>query len=356
MIIRFKKTTLALVAILLLVLPASQPMLAGEGSRAGMEPQSGESIFDQIAKSEVAEFSITVELDSLIQNKRSIDYRPASFSYQDPSGKSHHYDIKVKLRGKFRRKVCDFPPIKMKFPKNQLKAAGLSDMNELKLITHCLEDSDRSNDLVLREYLIYKMYNELTPNSLRVQLAKVTYVDVNNNKKITRWGVLLEDEEELVARRGAVLCDTMGQPVSKFNTAQERISSLFQYMIGNTDWSYELLRNVELVRIGDSKLIPVPYDFDFSTLVSAPYARPNSNVGQKSMRDRIFMGHSTSASELYSTFSLFRLKKQNMMNVVANFKYLDMETREAMLDYLYSFYAIIEKEETAQEIMFAKDF
>ncbi len=320
-------------------------------------PQVGESIFDQISQQEVVQIHLTLELDTLLQKDVNVDYRPANFTFKDKDGQSHSYDIRIRPRGKFRRKVCDFPPLKLKFKKNQLAMAGLSDLNDLKLVTHCLDGSDRSRDLVLREYLVYKLYNELTPNSFRVQLAKITYQDSNNPKyKTIQWGILLEDKDELSMRRGNPICDTMGQPAASFIPAQERINSVFQYMVGNTDWSYDVLRNVVLLRQEDGMLVPVPYDFDFSAFVSAPYARPNSDVGQKSMRDRIFMGYSTSADELYSTFSYFRSKKRALLNVVDNFRYLDIELRDALHEYLDSFFRTIEREEKAQEAMFSKSF
>ncbi|MBK9015576.1 MAG: hypothetical protein IPM82_16760 [Saprospiraceae bacterium] len=45
----------------------------------------------------------------------------------------------------------------------------------------------------------------------------------------------------------------------------------------------------------DGGLIPVPYDFDFSAIVVAPYARLNTDVGQKRIGDRVFMGNAASA-------------------------------------------------------------
>ena len=358
MITRLKHVLMALCATLFFFAFTSCAPSLGMGDEwENFIPHSGQSIFDMINRQEVVEMTIVAELDSLIQSRRTDDYRPASFSYMDESGVRHAYEIKIKPRGKYRRKVCDFPPLKLKFSKDQLQAAGLSDLNELKLVTHCLDDKTIGQDLVLREYLTYKMYNELTPNSLRVQLVKITYQDPHDSSyKITRWGFLLEDEEEFVNRRGGELCECMGQPVEAFNGSQERVASMFQYMIGNTDWSLEMKRNVELLRAADGKLIPVPYDFDFSTFVSAPYARPNMDVGQKSMRDRVFMGHSTTARDLYSTFSYFRSKKEALLDIVYKFKYLDTETREAMLEYLETFFRIIEKEEVAQEVMFTRNF
>jgi hypothetical protein len=358
MIARLKLFSILCAGMLLLAFTSCAATLAVEDDQWDEYlPHSGLSIFDMINRQEVVEMTIVTSLDSLILHRKGDDYQPAGLSYVNESGIQLTYDVKIKPRGKFRRSICDFPPLKIKFAKSQLEAAGLSNLNELKLVTHCLDDKARGEGLVMREYLVYRLYNELTPNSLRVQLAKITYQDdKNKDYKVTRWGFLLEDEEELAKRRGGELCKDMGQSIGDYNVSQEKIVSLFQYMVGNTDWNAEMLRNVELMRGSDGKLIPVPYDFDFSTFVSAPYARPNMDVGQKSMKQRIFMGLSTSAKDLYSTFSYFRSKKDGLLDMVYNFDHLDTETREAMLLYLEDFFKIIAREEVAQEIMFAKNF
>jgi hypothetical protein len=288
-----------------------------------------------------------------LQNRFTDDYRAATFSFEDAAGVEHSYQAKLKARGRFRRKVCDFPPLKLKFSKKELEAAGLNEMNEMKLVTHCLDDKAVSKDLILREYLAYKLYNELTPNSLRTQLVKITYRDAKDpSNKFKRWGFLIEDAEELTHRLGASSCECMGKEASDLNTSHERIVSLFQYMIGNTDWDIKMLRNVELIKIGDDKLIPVPYDFDFSTFVSAPYSRPNADVGQKSMAERVFMGSAESYETLYSTISYFKSKREKIFDTVWNFRQLDTESKEAIIAYLESFFATIESPEAAQQ-MFA---
>lgn len=319
-------------------------------------PHSGQSLFDMVNRQEVVEMTIVTNLDSLLQNRFTDDYSAATFSFEDVAGVEHTYQAKLKARGRFRRKVCDFPPLKLKFSKKDLEAAGLNEMNEMKLVTHCLDDKATSRELILREYLAYKMYNELTPNSLRTQLVKITYRDAKDpGNKIKRWGFLIEDAEELTYRLGASVCECMGKEPNELNTSHERIVSLFQYMIGNTDWDIKMLRNVELIKIGDDKLIPVPYDFDFSTLVSAPYARPNSDVGQRSMAERVFMGSTQSSEAMYSTISYFKLKREKLLGIVRDFRQLDSASRDAIIAYLDSFYLTIESQEASQQ-MFAKGF
>jgi hypothetical protein len=318
-------------------------------------PHSGQSLFSQLSRQEVLQINLVANLDSLVNVRNSDEYSAGSFSYKEADGRLKSYTIKVKPRGKFRRKICDFPPLKLKFSKEELEAAGFEPLNEMKLVSHCLDDEQKSKDLLLREYLVYKLYNELTPNSYRVQLAQITYTDSNDpSNKITRWGFLMEDKEELESRMNGKVIEKMGQPAELFNTTQERIASMFQYMVGNTDWSYTMLRNVSLVETETGKLIPVPYDFDFSNIVGAPYARPNVDVKQTGRMERVFMGHSQSAKELYSTLAYFKTKKQDLLNVVYNFRELDEDWRIGVANYLESFFTEIQSLDAAEKSIFGR--
>ena len=63
---------------------------------------------------------------------------------------------------------------------------------------------------------------------------------------------------------------------------------LFEYMIGNTDFSIWALHNVRIVQDRARKLFPVPYDFDLSGFVHAPYATPDPRIGIRSVLDRLY--------------------------------------------------------------------
>ncbi len=355
---RIVKTNLLLLAILaLLAFSSCASVNLMEDDLNGYRPHTDQSLFMMMSQQPIVELTLVTELDTLLQKRKVVDYQPADFSYVDEKGVLHSFQAKVRPRGKFRRMTCDFPPLKLKFSKNELEAAGLNDMNELKLVTHCLDDKDVSKGLVMREYLAYKLYNELTTNSFRVQLAKITYIDKNNpSYRLNRFGFLIEDEEELSWRTNGKVVEQLGLNASDLNPTHEKIASLFQYMIGNTDWNVEMRRNLELLERPDGTLIPVPYDFDFSGIVGAPYARPNVDVGQKRVGERVFMGGSTSARELYATLSYFRSKKGALIGIVNDFSQLDIETRQAIIAYFEQFYAEIETLETTQQTIFAKKF
>ncbi len=351
---RFFNPTVLFVAILsVMLLQSCASGLIMDEDKSGHLPHSDQSIFSVMNQQEVLEVTIVTAIDSILQKRKTEEYTQAEFSYEDANGVKHSFQAKTKPRGKFRRMTCDFPPLKFKFSKDELEAAGLTDMNEVKLVTHCLDDKETSRGLVMREYLAYKLYNELTPYSYRVQLVKVTYVDKNNpDYNMTRYGFLMEDKEELSWRNNGKVVDLMGTNPSELSVTNERLASVFQYMIGNTDWNVMMTRNVDLLQKNEGKFIPVPYDFDFSGMVAAPYARPNVDVGQKRVGERVFMGNAETAQELYATLNYYRTKKDDLLEIVDGFTLLDENSRNVVATYLQGFFAEIETQSSAQKTLF----
>lgn len=338
MFTRLLKTILTVIGISFL-LPNLSTANSGNESTLGMM-----SFFDKMSQDDVVEITIKTELDSLIENRNSKDYRPATFSLKQ--GKSSlNFDMKVKTRGKFRRRVCDFPPLKLKFSKEDLAAAGFSAYNKMKLVTHCLDDKELSRETIMREYLTYELYREVTENSFRVQLAKLIYIDSNSGKKTKRWGFLIESTKEMAARLGAVEVEKMGQEAEAFDLTAEKISSTFNYLIGNEDYNLEMNKNVKFIqKHGSDKLIPVPYDFDFSDLVNAPYARFKSDPNKIAERQRVYMGLTPDRKDLHSTHSFYKTKKESLIKKVYKFHLLSEGSKKEIVSYLKSFYDLIDAE------------
>ena len=102
--------------------------------------------------------------------------------------------------------------------------------------------------------------------------------------------MLVEHEEEIAARLQAKPVQEWGIPYERFQADQAALMSLFQFMIGNTDWDLQSCRNILVLQpMDNSKMVTVPFDFDFSGLVSAPYASPNSESGLRHVQDRYLM-------------------------------------------------------------------
>lgn len=328
------KTTYVILGVLLI------PIFASANNNLKNAPAK-KSIFDKLHQRDVVELIITTNLDSLINHRNTNDYLPATFTHK--IGKEEEkWDIEVKPRGKYRRRVCDFPPLKLNFSKKDLKNQGLATYDKLKLVTHCLDEKTASKELVMKEFLTYELYRELTENSFRVQLAKITYKDSKTGDKTKRWGFLIESTDQLAARMGAIEIEEMGQKPEDFHTAQERIASTFQYMIGNEDWDLTMNRNVKLFKSEKSgKLVAVPYDFDFSGFVNAPYAVPKSSLGLESVRERLYLGHAKDNQELYSTYCFYRTKKESLLGKIEKFRMLSTENKEDLKAYVEEFYDII---------------
>lgn len=292
------------------------------------------SLFKHLQQPNVLNLTLETDWKQLMQDKQSETARPALVRWQDDRG-TQEIAAEISPRGHARRKICSFPPLKLKFTKENLEAMGLNpNYKGFKLVTHCLDGND---DIVLREYLIYKMLNELTDHSFQVQLAKVTYKSAQDS--LETYAFLLENNDELADRLGGELMENKPCKPSAIDAYQYRIMMVFQYMIGNTDWSTANQHNIKLVDCPSKKRpVPVPYDFDYSGMVNAHYAIPPAKLPIKSVRERYFQWLGADPEELQEILPLFEAKKTALCKLINSFDLLPKESRADMLNYLESFY------------------
>ena len=302
--------------------------------------RASSTIFQLIAEGDdLPELKITADLSLLLENKNSDHYIPAQLQAENGRHTTTH-GIELQVRGKYRRRVCEFPPLRIKFGKKYLSSLGLEKHNKLKLVTHCVDTKLSGNENVIKEYLAYKMYELLNPNSYRVALVRLTYIDSEASfSKLKRFGILIEDTDEMADRLGGEECEECyNQPLAGISPEDEAMVALFQYMIGNEDWELAGLRNVKMVRTPDGTLVPVPYDFDFSGLVNAPYAVPNSDLGLHSITERYFLGAGRNPEVLAGVISRFRENRKAILKMIESQKGLGVEEKKRILAYLNSFY------------------
>jgi hypothetical protein len=182
-----------------------------------------------------------------------------------------------------------------------------------------------------------------------VQLAKVRYVD--SQKKLPdlqRFGFLIENENELAGRLSGRILEEEHGPVKSIDKAQYKLFTVFQYMVGNTDWSLNNRHNAMLILPQESELpmpFPVPYDFDFSGMVDAPYAVPHYTMPIASVKERFFQWRGDQKEDFSDVFALFSSKKEQMLQMCRTFEPLNAECRAGVVSYLESFYELLEKPE-----------
>ncbi|MCI5081510.1 MAG: hypothetical protein MRY78_07465 [Saprospiraceae bacterium] len=303
------------------------------------------SIFELL--SEVDEFDLELPLDTIIAQKNTDNRFPARLSYSISRKEEKSWNIELETRGKYRKRICAVPPLKLRFDKEDLEAAGLKKKKKkIKLVTPCL-DSWVADEYVLREYLAYQLYTFISDRHLRTHLVKIKYINTQGGSSFKRYGILIEDEDEMADRLDADLCeDCYNFPKGQMHSQANHIVDLFEFMIGNTDYSLPMVRNMKLLQPQDSsEAFVVPYDFDFSGLVNAPYATPNLDYYMETCRDRRFLGCSEDDRELRIASSFLLHKRVKILQYVADFKPLSEESRQNLMDYLESFFTILKKEE-----------
>jgi len=301
------------------------------------------SLFQEWQELEVLPLRLEANFTQLIADKNAGNYQAASLTVYHKTKKTYTSPVKIKVRGKFRRRICDFPPLKIKLQEKNLEGINLGNYKTFKLVTHC-HNKEATRSYILKEYLAYQLYQQLTPQSFQTQLVEITYTDSGKElPKMKRYGILIEDKDELEDRMNADDCDcSFKTTVPQSQDAAARLA-LFQLMIGNTDWDFLAHRNVKVLQDRtDQHQIPVPYDFDFSGLVNAPYATPNTDFQLKSVLDRVMIGNDLNAKSMNKAISHFINQKEQIFLIIKKQKGLSIVDKQILKSYLKDFYQLIE--------------
>jgi hypothetical protein len=262
-------------------------------------------------------------------------------------------DIPVTLgsRGHLRLKssTCDFVPIKVEFPPEQLAGTIFEGQTTLKLGTHC-RDEREFDQYVIREYLAYKLANLVTPLSFRARLARGTYIDARSKKRLsTHSALFLEHENDVARRLGGREARLPHMVFNEFDKDALTTTMLLEYMLGNTDYSIWALHNVVIVQDKTRKFFPVPYDFDLSGMVHTPYAAPDPRLSLRSVTDRLYRGPCRTVDQFMAAAESFRAHQADMMAAIDAVSELNGVHKREMKDYLESFFRRIATPESIKK-------
>lgn len=301
------------------------------GGNEGVE-KSGKSIFDAWETKEDLNIELHVNFDSLEVYRMKEGFLPAKVLQNGET-----LDLEVAVRGKFRRRTCAMPPLKLKFKKAGLRALGLNTHNDFKLVTHCTND-EAGQEAILREKLAYELYNTVNPTaSFRTQLINVTYVNTADGSTTTSAAILIEDTDELKNRLNTKNCKACyNLPANQVANAETVV--LFQYMIGNSDFSTRMVRNLKFLKGDDGKVTAIPYDFDFSGLVNADYASGLPHYNETKVTDRTLIWEFEATAEFDAAAEQFMQLKDTLMNQVLDFDGLADASKKEMTKYLKGFF------------------
>jgi hypothetical protein len=320
---------------------------------AGMA--SGAALF-----ADTDELAVVLELplQRIIRDKLEQIPQPATLHYREADGRLISLPLQVRARGNKRLRSCALPPLRLEFGPDPPAGILFTAQDELKLVTQCRRQS-QYRDYLLLEYLIYRAYHLVTPASFRTRLLSVTYRETGARGAPRTAPAFLVESVDEVSQRLQLRRVRRNQLSSReMDPAQMNLLELFQFMIGNTDWSAhspsagdsECCHNGRVLgpAAGTGALILVPFDFDESGLIDAHYAAPSPVVGAGSVRQRVYRGSCSHNAQVPASIRRYQELRPEFERLFATGGPGGRATRRA-LDYLRGFYAILDDPRQLQQ-------
>ena len=296
--------------------------------------------------------TLEMDLKDLLGKKAKERFLPGTFTMSFKDGTTITEKMAASARGNFRRETCYMPGLKVDFRKDS--NSRFSKLKELKMTNGC-NSGDAPGQLALKEYLVYKMYNIITDMSQRVRLMKVEFKDQAGKKKsYSQYAFFIEDIDDMAKRNKMIEVEGTTFYTEQTDRNQMTLVTLFQYMVGNTDWSVPAYHNVKLIGPKDDKTVRpfvIAYDFDICGFVNPPYATIDEQLQDKisSVTERLNRGFPRSMEELKVAVKLFNDKKDQVLGVINNCEYLGTREKKVALDYIDDFYRIINSDRELQK-------
>jgi hypothetical protein len=292
-------------------------------------------------KTEILNLSLRFDITQYTRKKSKEEYLDAILTYHINDKDSVNKNIRIKSRGEFRNEFCTFPPIMINLKKVENRREDMKKFEKVKLVTHCKSGNE---DNLLKEYLIYKLYNVLTDVSFRARLVRIDYINTaKKNKTVTAFGFLIEPVNVLAERTNSVEVESINLRQKDMVPELLDRMAIFNYMIGNADWSIGNQHNCKVLLQASAQTpsmgIPVPYDFDYTGMVDANYAVPSETSAIESITDRIYTGTCRNRETFEEELKEFTENKPEFYRIITDFPYLSERWKKEMIKYLDDFYA-----------------
>ena len=249
-----------------------------------------------------------------------------------------------------RLRECDLASLQITVDASEVHGTPFEGRKILRLVTPCRLRGQYDRYIML-EYLVYRSYAVIADPALRVRLAQVRFHDSEKSGRVqTGYAFFIEDIGQAAARRGQVWLDIQSQRTSNLDPAQLTMMTLFQYMVGNTDWSAvkgrpndRCCHNVAVFgEEGVALNTVVPFDFDQTGLVNPPYAAPpDASLGLRRITDRRYRGLCEHNDELAGAIAVFNRKRSELEALFSREDLPYPKDREQALKYINDFYETI---------------
>jgi hypothetical protein len=178
-----------------------------------------------------------------------------------------------------------------------------------------------------------------------VRLLEIDYVDSGNtDNRMTHFAFVTESQQALARRmKGEVLAISQ-VPKRRLNEDHAALIYVFQYLIGNTDWSLvagadddTCCHNGQLIGVG-SDIFYVPFDFDLAGVVNPPYARPDRSLPIRKVTQRLYRGYCGPEEALESAIAHVVAQREVILDLYRKESALERSARHRAVRFLTRFF------------------
>lgn len=294
--------------------------------------------------------TVTIEgpLKTIMRKRDESEEYPAIFRYTNADGTETTLDILLRVRGKFRAKkeTCNFAPLRLNFKKKLVEGTLFEGQDKIKLVTDCQSSKSRYQQILLKEYLAYKILNVLSDKSFGARLLRATYIDTDkDNKSRESYAFFIEEKEHIGERIGLPMVKIPRTKYSALDPVQSNLVNVYEYFIANTDFSLiagpegsDCCHNTVLYQKDGEPIVNIPYDFDHAGLIDAPYAEPNPRFKIKSVKRRVYRGRCSNNALLDSAFQHFLDNRDAISQVVTGLDGFDEKSVKGTMSFIDDFY------------------
>ena len=301
---------------------------------------------------EPLQVTIRAPFKEIMRERSTEEDLQGQLTYRDADGSDVTLDIGIRTRGNYRRqqRICPFAPLRLSFAKKDTKDTVFEGSRKLKLVTHCRNGALGYTQSLLREHLAYRILNRMTDESFRVRLLHITYEDSDAGAPFEiNYGFLIEHRNQVADRIGLAVNKAEKASAADLSAEHTNLGSLFQYLIGNTDFSpikgvagEMCCHNYVLFGSEPGNMRSIPYDFDMSGIVDAAYATPNPRFRLRSVRDRLYRGRCDNNAMLDASIAAFKSKRAEIYALVTEPAWFSDISRKKTIHFLNEFYATID--------------
>jgi hypothetical protein len=324
------------------------------------EPRLPDPLFQS---TEILDVRIVAPLTTLLADRPDDEELPATLQYEDSAGQAVEFDIKIRTRGRFRRRkdVCSFPPIRLNFKASETKGTLFHKQDKVKLVTHC-QSYSAYEQVILREYTAYRILNVMTDASFRVRLLRITYVDSEGKERDgVSHGFIIEHKDRLAKRLEKDYLELPGTSIEALDPAYTNLVAIYHYLIGNTDFSPiqgvegEACCHNHVLFGSDGELLrSVPYDLDQAGLVDAPHAAPNPRFNLRNVKQRQYRGRCAHNDQLAGSIAQFIDKREEILAVIREVDDATERSEKTMVKYVDKFFDTISSERRVESKLVKK--